>query len=68
MNPMLLAEASGALDSATLTAIQNGFDSLKATGLQIVPLAVAATVGVMVVAKGADFALKKIKSVLSKAS
>lgn len=67
MDPMLLAEASGALDSTTLTAIQNGFDSLQATGLQIVPIAVGATIAVMVASQGADFAIKKIRTLLHKA-
>lgn len=67
---MVLAEAasSGALDTATMDAIKSGFDTLSSTVAQVVPLAVVASVGVIALTAGANFALKKIKGVLSKAS
>ena len=64
----LLAEAKGALDAATMTTIQSGFDQLVATVSQVVPVAVVASVSVIALTAGVNFALKKIKGVLSKAS
>lgn len=67
---VLAAEANvaGALDDATMTAIKNGFDTLVATAKQVVPIAVVAAVTIIAVTAGANFALKKIKGVMNKAS
>lgn len=67
----VLAEAganAGALDSATLDAIKGGFDTLSSTVGQIMPLMVASAVGVIAVTASVNFALKKIKGLLAKAS
>ena len=71
MNYVVLAEAgavSGALDTTTMTAIQNGMNQLVSTVQQIVPIAVVASVSVIAITAGVNFALKKVKGVISKAS
>ena len=67
---VLAAEANvaGALDEATLNAIKSGFDSLKSTVSQVVPIVVVASVSIIAITAGANFALKKLKGVMSKAS
>ena len=67
---VLAAEANvaGALDEATMTAIKNGFDTLVSTAKQVVPIAVVASVTVIAVTAGANFGLKKVRGVMSKAS
>lgn len=67
---VLAAEANvaGALDDTTMTAIKNGFDTLVSTAKQVVPIAVVAAVTIIAVTAGANFALKKIKGVMNKAS
>lgn len=67
---VLAAEANvaGALDEATINAIKSGFDSLKATVSQVVPIVVVASVSIIAITAGANFALKKLKGVMSKAS
>lgn len=67
---VLAAEANvaGALDSATMSAIQSGFDTLKGTVSQVVPITVVAAVSIIAITAGANFALKKLKGVMSKAS
>ena len=71
MNYVVLAEAgavSGALDTTTMTAFQNGMNQLVSTVQQIVPIAVVASVSVIAITAGVNFALKKVKGVMSKAS
>lgn len=71
MNYVVLAEAgavSGSLDTTTMTAIQNGMNQLVSTVQQIVPIAVVAAVSVIAITAGVNFALKKVKGVMSKAS
>lgn len=71
MNYVVLAEAgavSGSLDTTTMTAIQNGMNQLVSTVQQIVPIAVVASVSVIAITAGVNFALKKVKGVMSKAS
>lgn len=68
MNPMLLAEATGALDSATLAKIQEGADTMVATVGQVVPIVVIASVSVIALTAGINYALKKIRGVLNKAA
>lgn len=65
---MILAEATGALDTTTMNSIQEGFNTLTATVGQVMPLVVVASVSVIALTAGVNFALKKIKGVLSKAS
>lgn len=67
---VLAAEANvaGALDEATMNAIKSGFDTLKSTVSQVVPITVVAAVGIIAITAGANFALKKLKGVMSKAS
>lgn len=67
---VLAAEANvaGALDEATINAIKSGFDTLKATVSQVVPITVVAAVSIIAITAGANFALKKLKGVMSKAS
>lgn len=69
MYPALLsAGASSALDSALKTAIQGGFDTMTATVTEVVGIAVTAGVAVVCLTAGVNFALKKIRGVISKAS
>lgn len=67
---VLAAEANvaGALDETTMNAIKSGFDTLKATVSQVVPITVVAAVSIIAITAGANFALKKLKGVMSKAS
>lgn len=68
---MLLASgaaASGAITESMMTAIQGGFDTLTATVTQVMPLVVTASVSVIALTAGVNFALKKIRGILSKAS
>lgn len=67
---VLAAEANvaGALDEATMNAIKSGFDTLKSTVSQVVPITVVAAVSIIAITAGANFALKKLKGVMSKAS
>lgn len=68
-NFMIAAEnATGAIDAATKTIIQGGFDSIKGTAIEVVGMAVIAAVAVIGVSAGAKYALKQIKGVLGKAS
>ena len=64
---VLAAEANvaGALDEATMNAIKSGFDTLIS---QVVPITVVAAVSIIAITAGANFALKKLKGVMSKAS
>lgn len=67
---VLAAETNvaGALDEATINAIKGGFDTLKSTVSQVVPITVVAAVSIIAITAGANFALKKLKGVMSKAS
>lgn len=62
------ASATGALTDAMLTTVQGGFDTLVATVGQVIPIAVTASVSVIALTAGVNYALKKIRGVLSKAS
>lgn len=64
---ILASSATSALDDATKSLIQSGFDSLKATGTEVIGMAVVAAVGVVVLAAGVNFALKWIRGILNKA-
>ena len=48
--------------------IKSGFDTLKSTVSQVVPITVVAAVSIIAITAGANFALKKLKGVMSKAS
>lgn len=65
---VVLAASTGALDETTMNSIQEGFNTLTATVGQVMPLVVVASVSVIALTAGVNFALKKIKGVLSKAS
>lgn len=60
--------AAGVLTESMLTTVQGGFDTLVATVGQVIPIAVTASVSVIALTAGANYALKKIRGVLSKAS
>lgn len=60
--------ATGALTEAMLSTVQGGFDTLVATVGQVIPIAVTASVSVIALTAGVNYALKKIRGVLSKAS
>lgn len=68
MDPMLLAEATGALDANTLSKIQEGVDTMVATVGQVIPIIVIGSVSVIALTAGINYALKKIRGVLSKAA
>lgn len=65
---MLLAEATGALDANTLSKIQEGVDTMVATVGQVIPIIVIGSVSVIALTAGINYALKKIRGVLSKAA
>lgn len=68
MHPFILAATSAsAIDEATKGVIQSGFDTMTATVTDVVGIAVAASVGVICLTAGVNYALKKIKGVLNKA-
>lgn len=56
------------LSGETLAAVQKGFLDLSATGTQVVGLSIVAAVGVIGISAGANYAIKKVKGVLSKAA
>ena len=62
------AAASGALTEAMITAIQGGFDTLVATVSQVIPISVTASVSLIALTAGINYALKKIRGAISKAS
>lgn len=64
----LVASASGVLTEGLLASVQSGFDSVVATVGQVIPIAVTASVSVIALTAGVDYALKKVKGVLKKAS
>lgn len=65
---MLAASASGALTESMLNAIQGGFDTMTSTVTQVIGIAVVASVGVICLTAGVNYALKKIRGIMSKAS
>lgn len=62
------AGASSVLDTTLKGIIQNGFDTMTATVTDVVGIAVVAAVSVVCLTAGVNFALKKIRGVISKAS
>ena len=56
------------LSEAMLGYVQDGFNNLSATVTQVVGISVIACVGVIALTAGVNYALKKIKGVISKAS
>ena len=60
--------ASKGLDAATKAIIQSGFDSMTATVTEVVGIAVVAAVAIITLTVGVNFALKKIRGVMNKAS
>lgn len=69
INALVLAasSATSALDTATKSTIQSGFDTMIATVTDVVGIAVVASVAVICLTAGVNYALKKIKGVLNKA-
>ena len=60
--------ASSVIDEAMKTTIQSGFDTMTATVSDVVAIAVVASVAVICLTAGVNYALKKIRGVMSKAS
>ena len=56
------------MDEAILKLIGDGFTTMQTTFTSIIALAVPVSVGVVALGSGVNFAIKKIKGVLSKAS
>lgn len=56
------------LDDTMLGYIQTGFDNLSATVTQVVGISVITCVAVIALTAGVNYALKKVKGVISKAS
>lgn len=65
---VVAAAATSALSESMKATIQSGFDTMSATVTDVVAIAVVACVGVICLTAGVNYALKKIKGVLSKAS
>jgi len=68
MTQALLSAGTSALDATTQSVIQDGFNTMTATVTDVVAIAVVASVGVICLTAGVNYALKKIRGVLSKAS
>lgn len=67
----LAAEGSSGTNLLTgelMTTLESGVTDLKATGAAVISVVVVAAIGLLGLSKGSDFALKKIKGVLNKAS
>lgn len=64
----VLASATSALDEATKVVIQNGFDTMTLTVKDVVAISVVAAVAVIALTAGVNYALKKIRGIMSKAS
>lgn len=62
------AVGTSVLTGEVLTQIQQGFADMSATVTQVAGIAVVAAVGVIGLTVGINYALKKIKGVMSKAS
>lgn len=65
---VVAAAATSALSEGMKATIQSGFDTMSATVTDVVGIAVVSCVGVICLTAGINYALKKIKGVLSKAS
>lgn len=68
MNTLAVGAATSALSESMKATIQTGFDTMSATVTDVVGIAVVACVGVICLTAGVNYALKKIRGVLSKAS
>ena len=68
--PILASAVSGTsvLTGEVLTQIQQGFADMTATVTDVAGIAVVAAVGVIGLTVGINYALKKIKGVMSKAA
>lgn len=68
--PILASAVTGSsvLEGEVLTQIQQGFADMSATVTQVAGIAVVAAVGVIGLTVGINYALKKIKGVMSKAA
>lgn len=68
--PVLASAVTGTsvLSGEVLTQIQQGFADMTATVTDVAGLAVVAAVGVIGLTVGINYALKKIKGIMSKAA
>lgn len=60
--------ASSVLTESVKSAITSGVDSLSATVSDVILIVVPATIGVIALTAGVNYALRKIRSVISSAS
>lgn len=68
---LLIAEAaagSSVLTESLKTAIQTGIANLQATVTDVIGITIAASVAVIALTAGVNYALKKIRGVIAKAS
>lgn len=69
LNGLVTIAASGSvLDEAMKALVQNGFDSLQATGTEIIGMGVVAAVGIGVLSSAVNFAIKWVVGTLRKAT
>lgn len=70
MKYMILASASSnsVLTETMKAAIQSGFDALQATVSDVLVISVPVAVGVIALTSGINYALKKVKGVVSMAA
>ncbi len=69
-NLALLAEgaATSALDASTKAVIQGGLDTMQATITDVIGIVVVTAVAVIALTSGVNYALRKIRGIMSKAS
>lgn len=53
------------LDEATLKLVTDGFADMKSTVTQVLTVAIPATIGIICLARGVSYAMRKVSSVLS---
>lgn len=68
-NALVLAStATSALDEATKAVIQNGLGTMQATITDVIGITVVTAVAVIALTSGVNYALRKIRGIMSKAS
>lgn len=65
---LLTGEATGVLDETMIAAITNGFNTLSASVGQVMAVALPATIGMIALVGGINFAIKMVKGALRKAN
>lgn len=65
---IVVAAGTSAITEAMKATIQSGFDTMTATVTDVVGISVVAAVAVICLTAGVNYALKKIRGVMSKAS